>query len=1137
MKLLVKLLKYLLWLVLAAAFCAALTAAAWWMGWPLATGLVILLGIVAAVLVFVVCRALYRWRNKRVFVQSVLREQWSREDGTQGGDASSVTQVWRDGMAVFDGSPLRASLNPQYAQPWFLTLDDTTDARTEGATTSCSTLFSEFARRVPAQESAFGERPPLIWNFLPSAVLLQVPESGRDGENGPWETTLVLLARHARKMAMRGIVVLVSIKELRALPPDALRAKGQHLRQRLQQVMLTLSRRFPVYICVQDLECLSGMAELSGRLPVSVTDVPLGALLPEGISPGQGAAQATAAARLRLRTAMEDAAAEDIRPQGDELLALEELNVFTDPLKILLEQAFRSMPHQVSPLLRGVFFCHTHTSPNLDSFLFDTGPTSGSSATGSARALSASERPRYVAELFSHTIPEDPVAVKHLNSRFALYSSTKMGCMAAWLLVLFFVCGVFGVNTVYQYHVFTSHPYQNVEVTHNDAINRLYTQMNEILYLEKASKSWPLPFMGQNMLGMVEEKLKRNFLRDAYTDIFSPMMNSMQRVLQTADLTRNNEKQVDLIRQLVWMCSIVADRMEKGTISEMNVVVPLTRSNEALWAPVTGEIMRNALNWTTDKAELVLLSTQLQRTLTHGLIRDGGEGLQTLLQGMEPMVSGSRVCLSHYWTNLANSPDDVCVPGRYTRAGYAELVDTLNDILTVTHNTPEVKQAVTRYGSAYNREYWAAWHNFISKFNLLWMNRLSGENFAAYGELKRVSDLPQVQALQRLAQELAPLRMHETEPPAWLHSVALMDTMVSVAIASGKGQMNTTWDVMLGLVQSSSETLKTLQDSTRDTTHLRSTLQSIPKLRLYLDSVLGMLRQSTNPAQAFTLASLHFGNGDVSNSPFTEAEKLLEEALVPVKGDNSNPAKALMIGLLDFTRQAIIVQAARDLQHQWEAEVLSSPANLYRPEDIPALFGETGVVTVFINTRLKPFIKRQKVDFVPTVWARSSFPFTTDFLYMISRGEAVAAAPARSSYSVLLRSQPTLVNIEARERPDATVVTLQCTGKSTQLVNRNYPHDQTFEYDVEACGEAVLAVDFPSVKLQRRYANFADLLEEFQYGERNFGRDAFPESADKLASLLINDITVRLLPDNVADVLSRKNNRIPSLQDRITYVW
>lgn len=1132
MKLLAKLFKTLLCLVLVAVVCIALTGLAWWMGWPLATGAVILLGLLAAVLLFCVGKTLLRWRNKRTFVQSVLREQRKLEGEPSGITGSDLTDVWREGMAVFDGSPLRVSLNPRYRQPWFLTLDDTVDV------SGGSSLFDAFSRRVPAEnpDCALQKNvPPLIWHFLPSAVLLQVPESGND--NGPWESTLTLLAQDRRKMAMRGIVLLVSARELQQLPPDALRTKGQRLRRRLQQVMLTLNHRFPVYVCVQDIESLPGMIELSSRLPVSVTDAPLGCLLSASLSPTQAVAQATDTACFRLREAMQDAAVGEVLPHGDELLALETLSELSAPLQSLLEQGFRDLPHQVSPLLRGVFFCHAqagktfHFTTEID----ESQALNLENSKAHAADRSTEGRPRYVTELFSHSIPEDPVPVRHLNSRFALYSSTRLACMTAWLVLLCFVCGVLAVNTVYQHHVLVSHTHDKENVTHNKMINTLYAQMSEIRYLEKAAESWPLPLMGQDMLGMVQGKLKQHFLHNTYTDMLAPMVNTLQSVLLSPDLARDKDKLVEVVRQLRWLCGAVAERMEHGTTKGLSMAFPLTRANETLWTPVTGELMLSALNWTSNEADLLLFSRHLQRVLTQGLTRDSGNVLRTLMQSTEPMTSGTRMCLSRYWPNLANSADDVCVPGRYTRTGYEQQASILNDILIITDNAPELQQTINRFREEYNREYISAWYTFITKCNTQWMNSLDGEAFTAYGELKSVADLPHVQALKHLSAELTPIQENGT-PPAWLDGVTLLDTMLTVAISSDAGK-SSLWDVVLSLVQSSQKTLTVLRENTKDTAHLRQTLQSIPHARLYLEEILHILRQSGNPAQALALAGPHFSNSDVSMSPFTEAEKHLDAVLAPVAGNDTSPGRSLMTGLLDFARQATIVQAARELQHQWEAEVLSSPVNLYRPTDIPAMFGETGVITTFMNTRLKPFVRRQGADFVPAAWQRVPFPFTTDFLRSISRGEAVAAAPARAAYSVLLRSQPTLVNIEARERPDATTVTLQCTGKSTQLVNRNYPQNQTFDYVVEECGEAVLKVDFPSVHLQRQYANFADMLEEFQYGERKFGREDFPESADRLAAILVNDITVRLLPDNVTDVLSRKNNSMPALQDRITYAW
>ena len=149
----------------------------------------------------------------------------------------------------------------------------------------------------------------------------------------------------------------------------------------------------------------------------------------------------------------------------------------------------------------------------------------------------------------------------------------------------------------------------------------------------------------------------------------------------------------------------------------------------------------------------------------------------------------------------------------------------------------------------------------------------------------------------------------------------------------------------------------------------------------------------------------------------------------------------------------------------------------------------------------------------------------------------IAAQPPEDSYHVQLRSQPTLVNVDARERVDATTLTLQCQDKAYTLVNRNYPRDEKFQYTVKQCGPVSLEVSFPSFTLKKGYDTFTAFLKDFQYGERVFSRDDFEGAADKMEAAGVHDVTVRILPDNVAAVLQKEGNEPPALPERITYVW
>ena len=189
-----------------------------------------------------------------------------------------------------------------------------------------------------------------------------------------------------------------------------------------------------------------------------------------------------------------------------------------------------------------------------------------------------------------------------------------------------------------------------------------------------------------------------------------------------------------------------------------------------------------------------------------------------------------------------------------------------------------------------------------------------------------------------------------------------------------------------------------------------------------------------------------------------------------------------------------------------------------------------------IQRTTSPSLTRWDKAPAPARWNDLSFPFTADFLALLSHAEVVAAEPTRESWYVLLRSQPTLVNLDAKVRPDATELSMQCQDRKPTLLNRNYPHEARFQYDAD-CGPTELSIRFPSLTLERRYRDFTEFLQEFQYGERVFTPADFPEASERIAAAGIRTITVRILPDNVAGLLRRAGTDMPPLPDRITYTW
>ena len=1098
MRFLGKVLIWLLWLLLLAAAFVLLTALSWWMKWPLATGGVLLLGVLGLVLVFFGVRALYRWRDKRRFVRKVMDEQAEMEEG-EAASVGRMAEAWQTGMDILMKSPLRFHQRVQYSQPWFLTLDETG---------GMSSLFRSLGNAVPRQEGS-----PLYWHFLSQAVLLHCQAS--EGKEQDWEELLASLARNRRRMPLRGMVILLSLSDLEKRSDEELAVLGQRLRSRSQQVMLSLNRRYPVYVFVQGLESLPGMNEVMSVMPSAMLDQPLGLLLAEEKG-GAGRLCADSAART-LENAVRTAAAGGELPHGDMLKALRDLRLFGERLEIVLEGLTREVAHQVTPILRGVFFC---PSPSAED-----------------------GRPKFMSGLLSRVLPSSakPTA---LSGGLPFYASTKVVLMTAWLTLMLFVCGLFAVNAIYQHHVLTVEAVSDIaDVSHDDTYNRLYKEMLYARRLEQARKAWFLPTLGGDMLLRVEQKVKAHFVVQVNAGIMSPMLSSFQSFLTRPSSARDDDAEMDVFRELIWLCSAISDRVSHGSLPlETQAAFPVTRSSKEHWSPVMGQLIINALNWTPDGEQLDVLSQNLRSLLTLSFTRGEGNLLNTfVVENVNRNMPGSAVCTSQFWPHLGSaSADNLCIPPAYTAAGYAVIRDTVQDLEYIAGNNQTLHQELSVLLDAYFKRYAGLWQNFAETFSEEGLNVQQGDVFSAYADVTDIMDVPHMRLLHAMASELAPMR-DAKNAPAWISRFWLTDAMAEVSLIQHKnGVKGSHWKALLSVVGTSPQLLQRLRAETQDAGQLRELLLSSEYLHQYLDKVVDLLHTLSSPSKSLELAAAHYatrGTEKPENSPYTEAEKNFTEAFRVFRDGAASPARTLLSGMLDFIAQGTTVQAARMLQQEWESDVLSSPAALYRQDDVEALFGSEGVVQTFVSDKLKPFLTRQDRELVAARWGRLTFPFTTDFLSTLSRAEIIAADPPKDTFYVLLRSQPTLVNVDAKVRPDSTELTLQCQGRENRLVNRNYPRNEKFQYSAEECGAVSLELRFPAFTLTRSYASFTEFLRDFAYGERVFGPEDFPDEAEDMKNANLRQITVRILPDNVADVLRHTDNLPPELPDRITYVW
>ncbi|MDR2162162.1 MAG: hypothetical protein LBO77_08520 [Desulfovibrio sp.] len=1103
MKALGLILKVLLWILLLAIALSLLLALSWWMRWPLFTGFFLLLGILGAVILFLVFRTLIRWRNKRLFVRKTLEGNSLPPAIVLSGD--TLGTQWNALLKRDKGGGI--SSGEFFSRSWYVVLD---------FTGGLSPVFQRAAGSVAAGDKAY-----LARHDFASTTLLQIAETALSDQDR--EELLVLLARDVRKNALRGVILLLSATEIGVLNREELREQGFLHRSRLYDLMVVVNRNLPLYILVQDLDKLPGAADLLSR-PTEKSGLLPGCFFAdesgEEASDSAGRDAARAADALLRKTLYDDLVL-GLPPRGDELLFLETLSVAGGRLDDFLSALLQDMAPYDSFRLRGIFFCGTDGEGLA-------GRQQGGMSLGAALGG--------VARFCARSLPAARASQYPLRGRFTAYFSLKLFGFAAWLLALLCVCGLFAANTLYQTRILTSTPPELAWAPPVKEMEDLLRQMAFIQHLERARARWILPSFGLDMLARVERKEKNDFISRMHREVIVPSFRRLRDIFWQKD-SSDVHMHFAAIAQLLWFCNAVADNLSLGRQDSRITFIPLPGDEN--WVTIVGDLVSNGLSWSVGKDYLELLASEL-RTIILAANSNSADNIFLSAPGYYNIIDPDRkICLSQFWLHIQEgSAGDVCVATNYTSTVFDLLNDDLHNFQIIAENDSMIMLEMQKIRNMYLAAYAEQWQKFVEHFCAAAVSVDDSEVYAPYAGGPAVAKTPHIMLLRVLSRELKPLAL-VVPPPIWLKDAQLADAMLTTLIRESSGKVAKDWKDFVHLGATVPDSLKNLWNVSADSGNALEIYEGLHDLSRYYNAVENIFQSIAEPGKSLALARTHFAGNNaeaVKASPYTAAEAALLDSFRLFSTGEACPQLAVLSNLLKFAGNGIVIEAARSLQKDWENKVLASPVALYGKSGGSSLFGKDGVVTTFAETELFPFLQRHASGVIAAKWLNSSFPFTLDFLNFLTNGEISAVAPAPSAeQTILLRSQPTLTNADALEKPDTTTLTLLCRDKTYRLVNRNYPHNERFTYRKGECSKADLTVSFPSFALRREYPDFPSFLEEFQYGERIFLPADAPEAAENMAARKVQFIRVRLLPDNVAGILRERADGLLTAPERITY--
>jgi type VI secretion system protein ImpL len=1153
LKLLYKALKILIGVILLAALAFGLWLLTERQGWPWWVALALFLGLLGLILAGMFLKKWLLRRREKKFVQRIVEQDESvmlKKPMGERQELLDLDERWRIAVSLLKRSHLKKFGDPVYALPWYLMLGESGSGK--------STALRNSRLRSPMTDvsPAPGSKSTLScdWWFFDDTVILdtagrysipldQVPDQEE------WQRFLNLLIKYRRKEPINGIVLTVGADRLIQANEDEISDLGRQLRRRIDEVMLAMGARLPIYVLVTKIDCIVGLTDYMDLLPEDVLEQVVGVGNPQmRHEPRLFAERTLDEVRerfkdLRLLTLNSDE--HESRDLGL-MVFPDELDVLKPNLTRFMEIAFERNPYQETPILRGIYFCSARQTGQAESLIYKAKqqlplPT---------QKLPDSEVGVFIKELFSKILPRDRALASPLKVFLSWKRMTKSLGLSAWALLFLCLCGVLTLSLVKNtqtIRAFTDDLPNVPQLTgqlQNDLL-QMYNFQTELTEMTSLNHHWWIPRMGLYQSLEAEKDLRELFCRMFDKGVLYSIDESLAKNIHSS--TANNSGQVigSFVEHLEKRVNLLQARL-KGMSSSDLAKQPLPSPAAMLAMDPTmlqsvatsfGSLYLSYVEWNPNHMALVR-EVQILQGLLETLARTRANDLSWLVDWANAQPDITPITLGDFWGQgrLIN-PSQIQVPAAFTLAGRKKIDDLLKDYKKALPDPSPVTRKESDFNVWYWNRYIKAWEDFGLNFDQGYIRLASDDDRRTVAAVMATSNNPYFILLDRMDEQLKPVAK-QTDLPQWVQGVYFFKKVSSQA---AQNKVIDAGGTLLNLAQKSEnvirKTVKTpVTDDTKGITGLEDTIKAAEQLANY-EKALGDIVAATSSEQAaLKMISTAFASaGQDEKAPFQQAHV----ALLQIRNANMTAISQndlfwrLVSGpfyyLLAFTTH----EAACQLQVIWEGDVLAASQDVPPQKLRTTLFDpDKGLVWKFVNNDAAAFLGRDMQGFFAQKLLNQPFPFTSSFLAFLDMGSSQSQM-ILPEYDVTMKTRPLTVNSNAILEPYATVMILDCGSGPQTLDNYNYPNNLTFKWKPDQCGDVTLQIkfdDFTLTKMYKGVEGFPTFLETFRDGTVTFTPDDFPEFKDNLKNVRVNQIRVTYVIDGdmpVRKLLQRKGFQVP----------
>lgn len=1121
------------------------------LGWPWWVGFFLLLILAGLGIGGVFLRRMWLKRREQRFVQQVIEQDEARMRKLKGKEKDELKELqvrWKEAINALKRSHLRKSGNPLYVLPWYLVMGESGSGKTTAI--KSARLSSPFVE-VKRTSGISGTRN-CDWWFFEQAILLDtagryaIPvDEGRDKEE--WQRFLNLLVKYRKKEPIHGLIITVAADKLLETSKEALEEDGRKIRHRIDELMRIMGVKFPVYVLVSKCDLIQGMTRFCDRLPEKSMEQPMG-IINNDLSTDIGAfldrAINTIGERLRNLRLLLLHKPESGGVDPALLLFPEEFENLKQGLGSFMRGAFQENPYQETPVLRGLFFSsgRQEGSP-FSHFLNKLG------MIGEKEVLPGTGKGLFLHDFFSKILPADKGLLAPTRYAVQWKTFTRNLGLTSWVVIGVAICGLLSFSFVKNLNILNSaRQFARPPILRGEYLEDLVTmgRFNEaILKLEDQNKDWWFPRFGLYESMNVEKRLKAGYCSQFKNAFLEPLDKDM-----IEDITNFNAVTPDdvigrYVAHLARRINLIKARLAGQDIEVMRAkpqpsyVSLLYPANQGIGNEVRqkfGRLYFNYLIWRSDFDEINKKITTFE-SLLKGLLDIKGKNPTWIVARVNNDGYVPYITLKDFWEGNSEAKGEIVIMPAFTLEGKKLIDSFIGEIESALPDPLIFVNQKIEFERWHRNSSFDAWQSFSSNFSK-GKERLGGrEEWRRIAVKAADGKGPYVSFLNKMASDLKPLP-GKGSPPLWLKQVYRFQTIKKMG------------DVEKGVVAKAAEkgmnVVSKLERKfgSKAGDSIAEELLSVEAYREYQKALREIRQVSDSGNQAYQLVRKTYTEDQAtSQSPFFKSYEAADKLMYALSdGKPSSITRDLIIGPFDYLWEYALIETACHLQAQWEDKVLSEIQGVTGLQASRILLEQDGAARRFIKGPAEPFIKwKQKRGYHAKEILGRTVPFSADFMTFLDTGARfIARARTKETYRVSIKGLPTDVNPDARLKPQATHLDLQCDDNAQSLHNYHFPVSKKFNWSPENCGAVIFKIDIEDIVLTKKYGGpyaFPDFLQDFSGGDRTFYPGEFPEQAKSLKRLGIKYIKVNYKFRGAIAVLNDFKSLPEHIPGRIGLCW